>query len=112
VRSAGGDRIDERIRLEDEANDGSTLADGEELGLFDGKLLGWDVGLRLGLGDEASDRSPLADGAALGFVHGELLCSAVGLRLGLEDETNDISPLVEGENLDSLMKNCLVWLLD
>jgi len=29
--------------LEDEANDGFPLADGEELGLFDRKLLGWDA---------------------------------------------------------------------
>jgi len=110
VRSAGGDRIDERIRLEDEANDGSTLADGEELGLFDGKLLGWDVELRLELGDEINNEPPLADDVALGFVRGELLGLAVGLRLGLGDEANNISPRLR--KLDSSMKNCLVLLLD
>ena len=58
-------RLNCRIRLEDEANDRSPLADGAALGFVHGELLGSAVGLRLGLEDEAHDGSTLTNGEEL-----------------------------------------------
>jgi len=90
------------LGLEDLTNDGLPLADGEELELFDGELLGSAAGLRLGLEDEANDGLPLADGKTLRFIDGELLGPADGSRLRLRDGRNDGSPLVEGAALGSV----------